>query len=65
MTDQVSEPQRMSDREAAEMSRRHEANREQAAKDVADRNRKAHEAAVKLRKERDALREGLKRGLQF
>jgi hypothetical protein len=65
MTDQGSEPQRISDREAAETSRRHESDREQAAKNVAERNRKAHEAAVKLRKERDALREGLKRGLQF
>jgi hypothetical protein len=55
----------ISDREAADITRRHEDDRQRAAKDVADRNRKAHELAVKNRRERDAVREDLKRGLQF
>jgi hypothetical protein len=65
MTDQPDQAERISDREAAEVTRRHEEARERAAKDVADRNRKAHEAAVKTRRNRDALKEDLKRGLSF
>jgi hypothetical protein len=65
MTDQADEPGRISDREATDVVRRHQADRERAAKDVAERNHKAHEVAVKRRKERDALREDLKRGLSF
>ena len=49
----------------ADVTRRHEEARQRAAQDVAERNRKAHEAAVKSRKERDAVREDLKRGLSF
>jgi hypothetical protein len=63
--DQSDETDRITRREAVEQTRRHEEARERAAKDVADRNNKAHEAAVKARKERDVLREGLKRGLSF
>jgi len=55
----------MSDRDAANVARRHEDERKRAADDVADRNRKAHEAAVRSRTERDILREDLKRGLSF
>jgi hypothetical protein len=65
MTDASDESQAISDRQAAEITRRHEDERERAAKQVAERNRKAHEAAVKKRHERDAVREDLKRGLSF
>ena len=65
MTDAPDQPPTISDREAADVTRRHEDDRQRAAKDVAERNRKAHEAAVKSRKGRDALREDLKRGLSF
>jgi hypothetical protein len=65
MTEQPHDAERISDREAAEVTRRHEEARERAAKEVADRNRKAHEAAVKTRRERDLLKEDLKRGLSF
>jgi hypothetical protein len=64
-TNQPPKGVRISDREAADVTRRHEEARQVAAKEVAQRNRKAHEAAVKVRRERDALREGLKRGLSF
>lgn len=55
----------ISDRGAAEVTRRHEEERQRAAKEVAERNLKAHKAAVKKRQERDAVREELKRGLSF
>jgi len=65
MNDAPDEASRMSDRDAANVARRHEDERKRAADDVADRNRKAHEAAVRSRAERDILREDLKRGLSF
>jgi hypothetical protein len=65
MTDSSDQRATISDRGAAEVTRRHEEERQRAAKEVADRNRKAHEAAVKKRRERDAVREDLKRGLSF
>jgi hypothetical protein len=65
MPDQPQAADRISDREAAEVTRRHEDDRQRAAKEVADRNRKAHDVAVKSRKSRDALRESLKKGLWF
>ena len=65
MTDLADEAERVSGREAAEVTRRHEEARQLAAKEVAERNRNAHEAAVKVRKERDALRKDLRRGLSF
>jgi hypothetical protein len=60
-----SDEARLRDREAAHVTRRHENERQRAAEEVAERNRKAHEAAVKARRERDAVREDLKRGLSF
>lgn len=60
-----SDEARLSDREAADVTRRHENERQRAADEVAERNRKAHEVAVKARRERDAVREDLKRGLSF
>jgi hypothetical protein len=65
MTDPSDEAPRMSNREAADITRSHEEERQRAAKDVADRNKKAHEVAVERRKGRDAMREDLKRGLSF
>jgi hypothetical protein len=65
MTDPSDEASRMSNREAADITRSHEEARQRAIKEVAERNRKAHEAAVEARKGRDAMREDLKRGLQF
>jgi hypothetical protein len=52
-------------RDAAAETKRHEDARAKAARDVADRNRKAHEAAVQSRAKRDQLREDLKDGLEF
>jgi hypothetical protein len=65
MTTPSDDAARISDREAADITRRHSDERERAAKDVAERNRKAHEEAVKRRRNRDAVREDLKRGLSF
>jgi hypothetical protein len=65
MAKQADEPGRIREREAADVTRRHRTDRARAAQDVADRNRKAHEAAVKRRKERYALQQELKRGLSF
>jgi hypothetical protein len=52
-------------REAAAATRSHEEARQKAIREVTDRNRKAHEKAVKSRKKRDAMRESLKDGLEF
>ena len=65
MNDAPKEASGISDRDAAAVTRRHEDDRQRAADDVAERNRKAHEAAVRNRVERDAVREDLKRGLSF
>ena len=55
----------VSDREAADVTRRHHDERQRAIKEIAERNRKAHEAAVKRRQVRDAIREALRRDLSF
>ena len=55
----------VSDRDAADVSRRHEEERGRAVKEVAERNRKAHEAAVLRRRERDAVRDAMRQGLSF
>jgi hypothetical protein len=52
-------------RDLDDVTRRHEEARELAAKAVASRNREAHEAALKARKHRDALREDMYRDLSF
>ena len=65
MSDAPEEASRITDRDAANITRRHEDERQQAAKDVAERNRTAHEAAVRSRAERDAVLQDLKRGLSF
>src|SRR4051794_41875895 len=63
MTDQPQAAERISDREAAEVTRRHEDERQRAAKEVADRNRKAHDVAAESPKSRAGPRGGRKKGL--
>jgi hypothetical protein len=65
MQDASEQPPTITDREAADVTRQHEEARQRAAKEVAERNRKAHEAAVKTRRQRESMREDLKRGLSF
>jgi hypothetical protein len=59
------EEERTALRDAVASTRGHEEARQKAAREVADRNRKAHEKAVVARKARDAMREDLKTGLDF
>ena len=55
----------VSDREAADVTLRHQDERQRAVREIAERNRKAHEAAVKRRQERDAVREAMRQDLSF
>jgi len=64
MNDAPEAASRLSNQDA-NVTRRHEDERQRAAKDVAERNRKAHEAAVRSRAERRAVLDDLKRGLSF
>jgi hypothetical protein len=59
------EEERKAHQNAAAVKRSHEEARQTAVRDVADRNRKAHDKAVISRKKRDALKESLKDGLEF
>ena len=54
-----------SGRHAADVTRRHQDERERAVQEIAQRNHEAHEAALKRRLARDAVRDAMRQGLSF
>ncbi|HVS27960.1 MAG TPA: hypothetical protein VHE14_00290 [Solirubrobacteraceae bacterium] len=56
---------RQTQADAIRVGREHQAVRDQATKDVAERNRKAHQVAKLQRQARDKVRASLRKGLDF